>query len=63
MSGDFFGPQDLTRCWEIEGIEDVQGRLRENISFWEQNLESVPWILGCIKEGFKLPLKTIPGPF
>ena len=66
VSDDFSGSLELTRCWEIEGdsqVEDVQGRLKENISFWEQNLEPAPWILDCIKEGYKLPLKTIPGPF
>ena len=57
---------DLSRCWEIEGgeqIEDVRGRLKANIGFWQQNLEPAPWILDCISHGYKLPLKAVPGPF
>jgi len=59
-------PIELTRCWEIETgeqIEDVRGRLRANINFWQQTLEPAPWILDCIRDGYKLPLKVPPGPF
>ena len=57
---------ELSRSWEIEGreqIEDVRGRLKTNIGFWQQNLEPAPWILDCISKGYKLPLKLVPGSF
>jgi len=54
----------LTRCWEVEEgtgqIEDVQGRLKHYLSFWEKELDPAPWILSCIQEGYKLPLRSIP---
>ena len=53
--------------WEAEQgdsqITQVQGRLKDNISFWEDILKPAPWILGCIKEGYKLPLRQLPGRF
>jgi len=57
----------LDRCWEVEEgmeqIEDVQGRLKVHLPFWEQKLKPVPWILSCIRDGYKLPLRSVPSRF
>ena len=59
--------QDLTlsRFWEVEQgqVTDVQGRLRACLSFWEDRLQPVPWILSCIREGYKLPLRLMSKPY
>jgi len=36
-------------------MANVQGRLKMNIGFWEDELEPVPWIIDCIKEGYNCP--------
>ena len=55
---------DLARCWELEQegpqITDVQGRLFTNLDFWEKVLEAPPPVIECIKEGYKLPLLSLP---
>jgi len=57
----------LIRCWEVEEganqIEDVQGRLKSCLSFWEKELDPAPWILSCIRDGYKLPLRSVPDQF
>lgn len=54
----------LARCWEVEQegpqITDVQGRLFTNLEFWEKVLEAPPPVIECIKEGYKLPLLSLP---
>ena len=40
-------------------ISDVQGRLRKTLSFWEEILCPAPWIVSCISEGYKLPLRAV----
>ena len=49
------------RFWEVEAggsqITDVQRRLKKCV---EQELTPAPWIVDCIKTGYKLPLKTTP---
>ena len=59
--------QALTTFWEIEEghhqLIDVQGRLRGSLSFWENTLGPATWIISCIKEGYKLPLRSIPDRF
>ena len=61
------GDQLLSRCWELEEgtgqIEDVQGRLKSCLSFWKKELDPAPWILSCIEEGYKLPLRLVPDKF
>ena len=58
---------DLGRYWELEQeglqVSDVQGQLLANIKFWEQVLETPPQIIDCIKEGYKLPLLSLPEPY
>ena len=61
------GPDDaqaLTTFWEVEEgqtqVMDVQGRLGQSLSFWEDTLDPAPWIISCIREGYKLPLRSIP---
>ena len=58
---------DSGRCWELEQgdpqTSDVQGRLHVNVTFWEQVLEAPPQIIDCIKEGYKLPLLSLPEPY
>jgi len=56
--------QALTSFWELEEgqaqVADVQGQLRQSLEFWENVLQPAPWIISCIKEGYKLPLRAIP---
>jgi len=57
---------ELGRCWEIEGgeqIEEVRGRLKANIDFWQHTLKPAPWVLDCIIDGYKLPLRVVPDCF
>ena len=53
--------------WESEQgvaqIMDVQGRLREKLSFWEHVLKAPSPIIECIRDGYKLPLLSTPAPF
>ena len=62
--GKYEGTEDLTlsRFWEMEQgqVSDVQGRLKTCLSFWENTLQPAPWIVSCIKEGYKLPLSSLP---
>ena len=52
--------------WKYEAISntvqitDVQGRLRENITFWQKVLQAPSPILECTDFGYRLPLKFIP---
>ena len=50
--------------WEVEQgevqVADVQGRLKKCLSFWEDELDPAPWIISCIREGYKLPLRSLP---
>ena len=54
----------LSTFWEIEQgecqISDEQGRLRSSLDFWIKDLDPAPWIINCIWEGYKLPLRTVP---
>ena len=53
----------LDRYLEVEKgmgqIEDQQGRLKSHLSFWEQKLEPAPWIISCIRDGYKLSVWVI----
>ena len=56
---------NLNQFWEVEGqgpgqIMDVQGRLKQSLSYWRDVLEEPPYILDCIENGYRLPLKFIP---
>ena len=42
---------------------DVQCRLRDKLSFWEHVLKAPSPIIEYIKDGYKLPLLSIPAPF
>ena len=59
----------LSSFWEIEEghaqwqVTDVQGRLKKSLSFWENTLQLTPWIISCIKEGYKFPLRSTPDRF
>jgi len=37
--------------------------LKKNVAFWEEKLSQAPWIISCIKEGYKLPLRGLPDKF
>jgi len=55
----------LMQYWEVEQglskqITDVQGRLRQNLSFWREALQAPSPILDCIEHGYHLPLKHVP---
>jgi len=53
--------------WELEQgdtqVTRVKGRLKANITFWEGTLSPAPWIISCIREGYKLPLRMPPNRF
>ena len=57
----------LNIFWEVEQGEaqmtDVQGRLKKCLSFWENELDPAPWIISCIRERYKLPLRSLPGKY
>ena len=55
----------LSRFWEIGHgqVTDVQGRLQACLRFWEHRLQPAPWIISCIREGYKLPLCSLPKPY
>jgi len=57
-----------SQFWEIEQgndyqVVDVQGRPKEKLSFWKEILKALASILECLREGYKLPLLSIPPPF
>ena len=55
------------RFWESEQgaaqIMDVQGRLRDRLNYWEIVLKATSPVIDCIRDGYKLPLLSIPAPF
>ena len=62
---------NLTKFWEVEDtlaevpvqVLDVQGKLKQNISFWHEVLQAPPPIIDCIENGYRLPLKFVPPPY
>ena len=54
------------RFWEVEQgatqIQDVQGRLKMNLTFWKDVLKASQPVLEWISEGYKLPLLSAPPP-
>ena len=61
-----FWENDINKFWEVEvdtqssQITDVQGRLRENLKFWQEVLQAPTPVLECIENGYHLPLKFLP---
>ena len=56
---------NLTKFWEAGGstpvqISDVQGHLKQKLSFWKEVLQAPPPVL---EHGYRLPLKCIPNHF
>ena len=53
------GPEttEIQRYWELEQSEtqilDVQGRLKNQLSFWKEVLQAPVPIIECISEGYK----------
>jgi len=45
------------------GCTSDQGERKQNITFWEDILSPAPWVIDCIREGYKLPLRTLPSRF
>ena len=59
-----------SRGWEtpqsppsVHQIQDVQGRLKSNITFWREVLRAPEYILDWIESGYKLPLRHLPDVF
>ena len=40
---------------------DVQGRLSKCIAFWEDELKATWPVIDCLREGYNLPLLSVPG--
>ena len=57
-------PTDFQRYWELEEspaqIQDVQGRLKDNLCFWKEILHAPDPIIDCVSVGYKLPLLSPP---
>ena len=59
----------VSKSWEVEvsdtepQVADVQGRLKQNLSFWREVLKAPPWVIDCIENGYCLPLKYLPPPY
>ena len=55
---------ELGRHWELEHnpeqTTDVQGRLRDQVSFWRDTLQAPEPIIDSISNGYKLPLLSGP---
>ena len=59
-----------TRHWEYAEPEiltpfppGVKGRLKQCLSFWEEDLKASQFIIDVVKNGYKIPFETIPPPF
>ena len=56
----------MSKYWEVEAsdaqvqITDFQGRLKQKLSFWRETLQAPAWLIDCIENGYRLPLKFIP---
>ena len=56
------------KFWEVEAdsppsqITDVQGRLKENLKFWQEVLQAPDTVLKYIENGYHLPFKFLPPP-
>ena len=65
---ELYDQQDIDKFWETEAsglssqITDVQGRLRQNVSFWKDILHAPAPVIDCIENGYRLPLKFLPPP-
>ena len=63
------GPEllELGRYWgvehDLEQITDVQGRLKDKVSFWRETLQAPGPIIDCITNGYKLPVLAAPPQF
>ena len=44
----------------VEQITKVKGRLHQSLEFWREKLQASPFVIGCIEEGYKLPLLYEP---
>ena len=59
--------QDTSRFWELEQgggqIQDVQGRLKSGLAFWQDVLGAPRPVIEWIEGGYKLPLLSLPPPF
>ena len=58
----------VAKYWELEQgpqeqTTNVQGRLRQHLSYWKEVLQAPLPIVDCIKHGYRLPLKVIPPPY
>lgn len=59
----------ISKFWEVEvsdtpsQVTDVQGRLKNKLSFWRNTLQAPPWVIDCIENGYCLPLKYLPPPY
>ena len=49
--------EQSSKYWEVESSEtlvqitDVQGRLKQKLSYWRETLQAPPWVINCIEKG------------
>ena len=60
LSGDHHGTNTKSIFGGIEAPVSVQGHLKSCVSFWENTLEASDFVLGIIKDGYKLPFIRLP---
>ena len=62
LSGDHHGTNIESIFGGTEAPMSVLGRLKSCVSFWENTLEASDFVLGIIKDGYRLPFIRLPPP-
>lgn len=60
LSGDHHGTNTESIDGGSEAPMSVQSRLKSCVSFWENRLEASDFVLGIIKDGYRLPFIRFP---
>ena len=62
LSGGHYGTSSKCISGGSEAPVSVQGRLKSCVCFWENTLEASDFVLGIIKDGYRLPFIRFPPP-